>query len=255
MVDRIRQWRTLLYVSLIYAGFGIVLGFVIGLAGTIVGSIFFTFENKLTLIVVWFFLTFFSGLFGLVIGIYIENTAYRKSKKVLTFLGNKQVEITADIMRSPNGTRQLRMTSIDAPEHYHLELLDPESLFVLESNICGKIKALPVKEGRKRWAAIVTISVTDLTVFHFLGLPPELTNNSDSRTLLPIPQILIIEQIDTDVFLFRLTKMGDYAGDTWHQSVEEAKKQAEFEYNVSVDDWQKIPSDVKDVELYLRNRR
>ena len=171
------------------------------------------------------------------------------------WLGENPVEITADVTQTSDGKCQLRMTRSDGPEHYHMEVLNPDTQIVLENNICGDLKKINHSGNTLRMWAKVGERKNGPSVMHYLGFPPKVTEGEDRRTALPFARLLLIEQRANDIFLFRFTEEGDYAGDTWHQSVEEAKKQAEFEYNVSVDDWQKIPSDVKDVELYLRNRR
>ena len=39
------------------------------------------------------------------------------------------------------------------------------------------------------------------------------------------------------VFLFRFDRDGTFCGDTWHQSVVDAKKQAKAEFNILETDW------------------
>jgi hypothetical protein len=50
---------------------------------------------------------------------------------------------------------------------------------------------------------------------------------------MPIAEALLIEVEADGVFLFRLSADGQFAGDTWHESVEEAKEQAKFEFGPS----------------------
>jgi len=38
-------------------------------------------------------------------------------------------------------------------------------------------------------------------------------------------------------YLYRFTDSGDFAGDTWHQTLKEAKSQAKFEYEIQDSDW------------------
>ncbi len=173
---------------------------------------------------------------------------------VTIWLDEDYIEIVPNIIRSSDGSHQLRMTRADGPEHYHAEVIDPESFIVLESNVCGEIKSKFPRMDESRWAVVVNIPEVDLVVKHYLGYPPELTNEPDSRTLLSLPKVLVIKQTAaSDVFLFRFTETGEYAGDTWHQSIEEAKKQADFEYGVAKDSWQRIPSEVKDVVRFTLN--
>jgi F0F1-type ATP synthase assembly protein I len=181
---------------------------------------------------------------------------YRNNRNLpdptIAYLGESTVTLTFDVMRSPDDTHQLRMTKTDGPEHFHAEVLDPNLFVVLESNVCGEIKPKQLGKGKNRWLAIINQSKVDNIVNHYLGHPPELTGQADNRVLLPKPKILVIEQTGTEVFLFRFTESNAYAGDTWHQSIEEAKTQAEFEYNIPHHAWQQI-SDEMDGTTILAN--
>lgn len=46
-----------------------------------------------------------------------------------------------------------------------------------------------------------------------------------------------IEPCDNAYYLFRLDAGGHTIADTWHQSIQEAKKQAKFEYEIQEGDW------------------
>ncbi len=50
--------------------------------------------------------------------------------------------------------------------------------------------------------------------------------------------------------LYRYTAQGEFAGDTWHQTLEDAKAQAAAEYGEALSDWQDIPDGVSDAEAY-----
>jgi hypothetical protein len=47
-----------------------------------------------------------------------------------------------------------------------------------------------------------------------------------------------IEERNEGYFLMRFTEQAEFAGDTWHQTLEEAKGQAHFEYAIEEDDWE-----------------
>ena len=54
--------------------------------------------------------------------------------------------------------------------------------------------------------------------------------------------------------MYRYAADGTFAGDTWHESIPDAKKQAEFEYAAALSEWKEVPPNVKDaVEFALRN--
>lgn len=46
-----------------------------------------------------------------------------------------------------------------------------------------------------------------------------------------------LEPCDNAYYLFRLDAEGHIVADTWHQSIQEAKKQAQFEYEIQEGDW------------------
>jgi len=48
---------------------------------------------------------------------------------------------------------------------------------------------------------------------------------------------LEIEEDDGAYFLYRLDAKGACIGDTWHQTIEEAKAQAKFEFDIEDADW------------------
>jgi basic membrane lipoprotein Med (substrate-binding protein (PBP1-ABC) superfamily) len=48
----------------------------------------------------------------------------------------------------------------------------------------------------------------------------------------------------------RFAADGAFAGDTWHQTAEEAQEQAKFEFGNAISDWIAIPPDEKDVVAF-----
>lgn len=46
-----------------------------------------------------------------------------------------------------------------------------------------------------------------------------------------------IESDGSGFFLMRYDADGEFSGDTWHQSLEEAKEQAHFEFGITNTDW------------------
>jgi hypothetical protein len=88
----------------------------------------------------------------------------------------------------------------------------------------------------------------------FEGLPEALSGGKDTRRELPIAQILIIEEKDDGVYLYRFTADGHFGGDTWHTVIEDAKHQAQSEYGEAVGEWHPIPSQAEDSLLYARSQ-
>lgn len=53
----------------------------------------------------------------------------------------------------------------------------------------------------------------------------------------PAPSFVVIEEQEGAFSLLRYTRSGEFAGDTWHLTLDEAKAQAEFEYEIGACDW------------------
>ena len=81
---------------------------------------------------------------------------------------------------------------------------------------------------------------------HYLGLPPETVGGKDNRLEMPAASVLIIEVKNDGIFLTRFAPTGQFAGDTWHRSIEEAKEQAESEYGGYIFEWREVPPEIDD---------
>lgn len=81
---------------------------------------------------------------------------------------------------------------------------------------------------------------------HFVGLPAELHPTRASPEPLAWPRVAIIDAGSEGVFLDRFTDDGSSVGDTWHQSVEDAKAQAITEYDGVLSEWSELPSQLDD---------
>lgn len=53
----------------------------------------------------------------------------------------------------------------------------------------------------------------------------------------PLAYWVEIVAVDSGFSLQRYGQDGRFCGDTWHQSIEEAKEQASFEFNTNEGDW------------------
>jgi hypothetical protein len=98
-----------------------------------------------------------------------------------------------------------------------------------------------------RLLAIVPIGGAGSKVGHFTGLPPALTDGKDTRQQMGGARFAVIEDTAEGVFLYRYGSGGEFVGDTWHQSIDDAKHQAVFEYGDSISTWSEIPPAVQDV--------
>ncbi|HMC55700.1 MAG TPA: hypothetical protein VKH19_11040 [Gemmatimonadaceae bacterium] len=69
--------------------------------------------------------------------------------------------------------------------------------------------------------------------------------------LLPDPDVVVLVQDrDDTAMLFRYTAYGELCGDTPHESVDEAQRQAETEYGEALFPWIDVPPDVRDVHTF-----
>ena len=101
-------------------------------------------------------------------------------------------------------------------------------------------------------ARVIFVSDTPKTK-HFRRLPPQVTGGVDSRQLMESPAVLVIEQKPDGVFLFRFTPDSHCVGDTWHKTIDDAKKQAAFEFDELLSAWKAVPDGVKDVVSFGLN--
>jgi hypothetical protein len=63
----------------------------------------------------------------------------------------------------------------------------------------------------------------------------------ESRTPMPLPAVLVIDEEPDGCYLLGYAASGEFAGDTWHTSVEDAQEQASFAYGPYLDSWQSMP--------------
>ena len=59
-------------------------------------------------------------------------------------------------------------------------------------------------------------------------------------TEIPDPEAVEVVEQDGAVYLLRLDSQGECLADTWHESVEAAKAQANFEFGIDDGDWKDI---------------
>jgi hypothetical protein len=93
------------------------------------------------------------------------------------------------------------------------------------------------------------------TVKHYL-IPAG--GGMDQKQEMPPAQFLVIEAApekpESGALLYRFDSKGECVGDTWHRSVEDAKKDAAGEYEGLVQDWQSI-SDGVDINALVDSLR
>jgi hypothetical protein len=66
----------------------------------------------------------------------------------------------------------------------------------------------------------------------------------DIRSELPLPDRVELE-VDDDgcAMLYRYQNNGTFCGDTWHECIQDAHKQAFYEYEIQEHDWKLIPDE------------
>lgn len=79
---------------------------------------------------------------------------------------------------------------------------------------------------------------------HYVGFP-----DSADRRELPRPTVALIDETADGFYLIRLTKDGTFCGDTWHLTADNARGQADFEFD-HVGVWREIPADIADPGSY-----
>jgi hypothetical protein len=103
----------------------------------------------------------------------------------------------------------------------------------------GKALAPLVIRGEKRkglnmkWRA--TVRRTTGFTKHFIGTIVDDLPQAVSEFAAPVT-VEISAESDA-FFLFRLGADGEFLGDTWHETLEEAKEQALAEYEIEEGDW------------------
>jgi hypothetical protein len=89
-----------------------------------------------------------------------------------------------------------------------------------------------------------------LKVPHYIGDAPVTEEAKKNRTLLPIAGVVVIEKRQGAIYLERYNHDGEWGGNTWHENIEDAKYQAEFEYGDSLIQWVEIPESIEDPVKY-----
>jgi len=73
----------------------------------------------------------------------------------------------------------------------------------------------------------------------------------DESQMLPTADvILLVAGGDPGAMLFRYTVAGEFGGDTWHPTLENAREQVAYEYEDAIGEWVDVPADVDDAHAY-----
>ena len=74
----------------------------------------------------------------------------------------------------------------------------------------------------------------------------------DPSQMLPPPDVILLvaDAADPGAMLFRYTVHGEFGGDTWHQTADDAREHAIYDYSDALGDWVDVPDDVEDAHAY-----
>jgi hypothetical protein len=89
----------------------------------------------------------------------------------------------------------------------------------------------------KRWFARVGAR-SNQEIVHFW------TDRAGNSRAMGWPNVIVLLEHPDGPMLYRYIASGKFAGDTWHQSVEEARLAASLEYTTSLGPWLAIPQSV-----------
>ena len=100
--------------------------------------------------------------------------------------------------------------------------------------------------NRTRLLALVGPLETHRRITQTAGFP------IDPSKMLPPPDVILLVADDADpgAMLFRYTVHGEFGGDTWHESVDDAREHAIYDYSDALGDWVDVPVDVEDAHAY-----
>lgn len=94
------------------------------------------------------------------------------------------------------------------------------------------------------WLAMVGVMVDkDQTIHCWL-------DRDGTKHFMKFPHVILAVYDGTSVMLYRYRSNGEFCGDTWAATLEDAKHQAEFEYGSALGPWFRVPSEISDARRY-----
>jgi basic membrane lipoprotein Med (substrate-binding protein (PBP1-ABC) superfamily) len=97
----------------------------------------------------------------------------------------------------------------------------------------------------ERWLALVGVISGDRRAAQTAGYP------LDPSKMLPLPDVvLLVADNEPGAMLFRYTAHGEFGGDTWHPSADDAREQAADEYGDALSEWIEVPSDISEPHAF-----
>lgn len=88
-------------------------------------------------------------------------------------------------------------------------------------------------------------------VRHFVGLPDAIAVDCAPKVPMPMADFLILVTTREGAFIERYTFSGEFAGDTWHRTIDEAHDFAIREFDGNLSAWESVPDNIPDPVSYL----
>jgi hypothetical protein len=104
----------------------------------------------------------------------------------------------------------------------------------------------------RRWLTFLDAAARGVApvTSHYQGFPASISPVKEAPLELPSADFVILEETSQGFYLFRYTRSGEFAGDTWHQNRQDALEQAGHEFGEAEMNWQEIPQAVADPVAY-----
>jgi hypothetical protein len=174
------------------------------------------------------------------IGSHAAMSADDALKHGINWLGSGYKEIAPGVFRSADGLRQFRLTTADLlgshgklGSHVHIEALDKFGKVIENLHLpifWNEYSTMPKTLMTSTIARVKGTTTHGLGHFDASG-KPVLDAEIES------PCTLSIVSDESGVYLYRMNEVGECVADTWHLNVEEAQRQAEFEFEIDQYGW------------------
>ena len=71
-----------------------------------------------------------------------------------------------------------------------------------------------------------------------------------AKRFMAFPDVVLTEGDSASMMPYRYRCDGEFCGDTWHASLEDAQNQAQYEYGEALGQWRRVPPDVADTHQH-----
>jgi hypothetical protein len=70
---------------------------------------------------------------------------------------------------------------------------------------------------------------------------------------MPATRLLIIDETADGIYLLHFAADGSECSDTWHETVDDAREQAAFEFERLLGQWKPVPDEAPDLRAFARD--